>query len=194
MLHTLALLPNFDFYLCLRVKFHKSLFWVPILAAGGPYWVPISQKNGSLSQSLGVPISFGVSALGLHEKNLGPHSMWEQCLSHGVNFWVRCASGNVYMYTWDQAKICFDHYRCTKSLGALQESRSQVLVYGPSNFVLALRASLTLSFKPFGRSGRVTHAPLDRDALHTDASHTVALHTDDDDRNDDDDEDCIVHK
>ena len=120
--------------------------------------------------------------------------MWEQCLSHGVNFWVRCASGNVYMYTWDQAKICFDHYRCTKSLGALQESRSQVLVYGPSNFVLALRASLTLSFKPFGRSGRVTHAPLDRDALHTDASHTVALHTDDDDRNDDDDEDCFVHK
>ena len=103
MLHTLAILPNFDFYLCLRVKFHKSLFWVPILAAGGPYWVPISQKNGSLSQSLGVPISFGVSALGLHEKNLGPHSMWEQCLSHGVNFWVRCASGNVYMYTWDQA-------------------------------------------------------------------------------------------
>ena len=88
MLHTLAILPNFDFYLCLRVKFHKSLFWVPILAAGGPYWVPISQKNGSLSQSLGVPISFGVSALGLHEKNLGPHSMWEQgnvCLSFPKN-------------------------------------------------------------------------------------------------------------
>ena len=102
MLHTLAILPNFDFYLCLRVKFHKSLFWVPILAAGGPYFT----KNGSLSQSLGVPISFGVSAfnlIGLHEKKLGPHSMWEQCLSHGVNFWVRCASGNVYMYTWDQA-------------------------------------------------------------------------------------------
>ena len=158
LLFRVTLLTNFDFYLCLRVN-----------------WVPISQKNGSLSQSLGVPISFGVSALGLHEKNLGPHSMWEQCLSHGVNFWVRCASGNVYMYTWDQAKICFDHYRCTKSLGALQESRSQVLVYGPSNFVLALRASLTLSFKPFGRSGRVTHAPLDRDALHRDASHTVGI-------------------
>ena len=122
-----------------------------------------------------VPISLKGSPLGLYEKNLGPHSMWEQCLSHGVNFWVRCASGNVYMYTWDQAKICFDHYRCTKSLGALQESRSQVLVYGPSNFVLALRASLTLSFKPFGRSGRVTHAPLDRDALHRDASHTVGI-------------------
>ena len=65
MLYTLALLPNFDFYLCLRVKFHKSLFWVPILAAGGPYftkkWVPI----GSLSQSLGVLISLGVSAYGL---------------------------------------------------------------------------------------------------------------------------------
>ena len=44
-----------------RVKFHKSLFWVPILAAGGPYWVPISQKAGSLFQSLGVPISLGGS-------------------------------------------------------------------------------------------------------------------------------------
>ena len=31
-----------------RVKFHKSPFWVLILAAGGPYWVSISQKNGSL--------------------------------------------------------------------------------------------------------------------------------------------------
>ena len=31
------------------IKFHKSLFWVPILAAGGPYWVHISKKkNGSL--------------------------------------------------------------------------------------------------------------------------------------------------
>ena len=27
-----------------RVKFHKSSFWVLILAAGGPYWVSISQK------------------------------------------------------------------------------------------------------------------------------------------------------
>ena len=43
-----TLLTNLDFYLCLRVKCHKSLFWVPILAAGGPYWVPISQKDGSL--------------------------------------------------------------------------------------------------------------------------------------------------
>ena len=56
-LHLLALLPNFDFYLRLNVQFHKLLFWVPILAAGGPYWVPISQKVGSLFQSLGVPIS-----------------------------------------------------------------------------------------------------------------------------------------
>ena len=61
MLHTLALLPNFDFYLCLRVKFHKSSFWVFILAAWGPFWVPISQKVRSLFQSLGVPISFGHS-------------------------------------------------------------------------------------------------------------------------------------
>ena len=54
--------------------FHKSLFWFLILAAGGTYWVLISQTNGSLlgpyftykwvpigslSQSWGVPISFG---------------------------------------------------------------------------------------------------------------------------------------
>ena len=31
-----------------RVKFRKLLFWVPILAAGSPYWVLISQKVGSL--------------------------------------------------------------------------------------------------------------------------------------------------
>ena len=60
----LILLPNFDFYLCLRVKFHESSFWVLILAAGGPYWVLISQKNGSLSQSLGVLFSFRGSAMG----------------------------------------------------------------------------------------------------------------------------------
>ena len=43
-----TLLANFDFYLCLRINFHTSSFWVLILAAGGPYWVLISQKNGSL--------------------------------------------------------------------------------------------------------------------------------------------------
>ena len=37
-----------EFFPCLCVKFHKSLFWVLILASGGPYWVLISQKNGSL--------------------------------------------------------------------------------------------------------------------------------------------------
>ena len=37
------LLANFDFYLCLRINFHKSSFWVLILAAGGPYFT-----NGSL--------------------------------------------------------------------------------------------------------------------------------------------------
>ena len=42
------LLANFDFYLCLRINFHTLSFWVLILAAGGPYWVLISQKNGSL--------------------------------------------------------------------------------------------------------------------------------------------------
>ena len=36
--------------------------WVAILAAGGPYWVLISQKVGFLIQSLGVLISFGGSA------------------------------------------------------------------------------------------------------------------------------------
>ena len=43
-----TLLANFDFYLCLRINFHTSSFWVLFLAAGGPYWVLISQKNGSL--------------------------------------------------------------------------------------------------------------------------------------------------
>ena len=43
-----SLLANLDFFLCLRVKFHKPLFWVLILAPGGPYWVLISQKVGSL--------------------------------------------------------------------------------------------------------------------------------------------------
>ena len=46
-----------DFFLCLSAKFYKSLFWVPILAAGGPYWVPISYYTKSW-----VPISFGDSA------------------------------------------------------------------------------------------------------------------------------------
>ena len=66
LLFRVTLLTNFDFYLCLRVKFHKSLVWVPILAAGGPYWVPISPKKlvpiGSVFQSLGVPICFRHSA------------------------------------------------------------------------------------------------------------------------------------
>ena len=73
MLHTLALLPNFDFYLCLRVKFHKSLFWVPILAAGGPYWVPISQKNGSL--------------LGPYLKAWGSLLVWESVEQRSTTFW-----------------------------------------------------------------------------------------------------------
>ena len=42
----LDLWANFDFYLCLCVKFHKSSFWVLILVAGGPYWVLISQRMG----------------------------------------------------------------------------------------------------------------------------------------------------
>ena len=56
-------LANFDFYFCLRGKFHKSSFWVPILAAEGPYlmksWVPI----GSLFLCSQVPISFTHSAV-----------------------------------------------------------------------------------------------------------------------------------
>ena len=58
-----TLLANFDFDLCLRINFHTSSFWVLILAAGGPYWVLISQKNGSLSLSFGVFISFRDSGL-----------------------------------------------------------------------------------------------------------------------------------
>ena len=59
-------MANFDFFLCLRVKFHKSLFWVPILAAGGPHWVLISQKMGPYwvpMSKLGVPNSFGNSVM-----------------------------------------------------------------------------------------------------------------------------------
>ena len=37
---------NFDFHLCLRINIYTSSFWVPILAAGGLYWVLISQKKG----------------------------------------------------------------------------------------------------------------------------------------------------
>ena len=42
------LFSNFDFYLCLCINFHTSSFRVLIFAASGPYWVLISQKNGSL--------------------------------------------------------------------------------------------------------------------------------------------------
>ena len=62
-----TLLTNFYVYLCLRINFHISLFWVLILADGGPYWVLISQKKWvliwSLSQSLEVPNSFRDSAM-----------------------------------------------------------------------------------------------------------------------------------
>ena len=47
---------------------HISSFWVLILAAGGPYWVLFFTKKwvliGSLSQTLGVFISFRDSANG----------------------------------------------------------------------------------------------------------------------------------
>ena len=59
MLHKVELLANFDFYVCLRVKFHKSLFWVLILAAGGPYWVSISQKMGPYLKAWGSLIVLG---------------------------------------------------------------------------------------------------------------------------------------
>ena len=66
---------NFNFYLCLRINFHTSSFWVLILAAVGPYWVLISQKNGSLSQSLGVFISFRGSVFDVfHTLYIGIHA------------------------------------------------------------------------------------------------------------------------
>ena len=60
----LYMFVNIDFYLFLCINFHTSPFWVLILATSGPYWVLISQKNGSLSQSLGVLTSFGGSGQG----------------------------------------------------------------------------------------------------------------------------------
>ena len=69
MLQTLELLP-LDFYVCLRIKFHKSSFWVLILAAGGPYFTKKWVLIGSLSQSLGVLISFGDSDCALNDYTL----------------------------------------------------------------------------------------------------------------------------
>ena len=48
-------------------------------------------------------------------------------------------------------------YICNRSLGARWAPTSSC---GPSGRLLALRACLTSSFAPFGRSGRVTHATL----------------------------------
>ena len=62
-----TLLANFGLYLCLCVKFHQLSFWVPILAAEGPYRVPISGKVGSLFLSMEVPISLGNSATLLNQ-------------------------------------------------------------------------------------------------------------------------------
>ena len=90
-----TLLANFDFFLCLRVKFHKLLFWVPIFAAGSPYWIPISQKVGSLFLSLGVPISLGDSvageinwqALELNRFNTSPEIKL-LCKKHGLDEYI----------------------------------------------------------------------------------------------------------
>ena len=64
------------------------------MAAGGPYWVLISQKKwvliGSLSQSLGVLISFGDSAFLLHCR------VWRSTRQHiYLAFW---AVGRVWLY------------------------------------------------------------------------------------------------
>ena len=44
--HNNEKMAKFDFYLCFHFKFHNSSFRVPILAAEGPYWVPISKLGG----------------------------------------------------------------------------------------------------------------------------------------------------
>ena len=62
-LHLLALLPNFDFYLRLHIKFHKLLFWVPISAAGGPYWVLIAKKLGPYLKAWGSLLNLETVAL-----------------------------------------------------------------------------------------------------------------------------------
>ena len=74
MLHTLELMQNFDFYVCLRIKFHKLSFWVLILAAGDPYWVLISQKN--------------VSLLGSYLKAWGSLLVWEAVKLLQVKTWI----------------------------------------------------------------------------------------------------------
>ena len=62
------LFSNFDFYLCLCINFHTSPFRVLIFAGSllGPYFTKKWVLIGSLSQSLGVFISFRGSGHGHH--------------------------------------------------------------------------------------------------------------------------------
>ena len=67
-----------EFFPFLRLKFHKSSFWLLILAAGGPYWVLISQENGSL---LGPYLKAGGSlsiSFGDRWKRILPKKCWVQ--------------------------------------------------------------------------------------------------------------------
>ena len=79
-----TLLANFDFYLCLRINFHTSSFWVLILAAGGPYWVLISQKNGSL---LGPYLKAWGSLLVLGTVYLEKSPKLVETPTHPIDFW-----------------------------------------------------------------------------------------------------------
>ena len=60
----------------------------------------------------------------------------------------------------------------TRSLGG--PSGPDILICGPSGLLLAPRASLTSSFPPFGRSGRVTHA--DVSMMHVSMMHVYIIH------------------
>ena len=78
---------KFWFFLCLRVNFHTSLFWVPILAAGGPYWVPISKLGGpykfiwqwdrtTTDPTTGSGSGFNYSAYGIWIHHSGGYGQW----------------------------------------------------------------------------------------------------------------------
>ena len=48
----------FNFFLCLCVKFHKSVFWVPILAAGVPIGSLFHEKLGPYFKAWGSLLVF----------------------------------------------------------------------------------------------------------------------------------------
>ena len=86
-----TLLANFDFYIRLRINFHTSSFWVLILAAGGPYWVLISQKKmGPYLKAWGSLLVLEAVHQGQkHYRTLFLHFPHEKATSSGQKWFLR---------------------------------------------------------------------------------------------------------